>query len=112
MYHCRCLSLLAVSVTAVWLCRHSTIGLAGLEGADDSAQDDTVAERKDEWAQWGGSPARNNARKGQHVPTTWDVGEFDNHDVLVPGTSRNVSWVVGLGSVRNDRKITSAFHRT
>ena len=99
MYRFRCLALLAVGVAATWLCRQSTIGFAGLEEADDLEQEGAVAERKDEWAQWGGSPARNNARKGQHVPTTWDVGEFDNHDVLVPGTSRNIRWVAALGSV-------------
>ena len=30
-----------------------------------------------DWAQWGGSPMRNNTPDGHNIPTEWNIGEFD-----------------------------------
>jgi outer membrane protein assembly factor BamB len=52
-----------------------------------------------EWAQWGGSPHRNNVPDAKHLPTDWEPGEFDfQTGAWKPETSRNVAWVAALGS--------------
>lgn len=52
-----------------------------------------------DWPQWGGTSVRNNAPAGQGIPADWDPGRFDRDTgQWLPGTSRNVGWVVRLGS--------------
>jgi outer membrane protein assembly factor BamB len=52
-----------------------------------------------EWAQWGGSPHRNNVPDAKHLPIDWEPGEFDfQTGAWKPETSRNVAWVAALGS--------------
>ena len=52
-----------------------------------------------DWAQWGGSPTRNNTPEGTNIPTDWDVGEFDRETREWNAESgRNIKWVAELGS--------------
>ncbi len=52
-----------------------------------------------EWAQWGGSPARNNTPVGRNIPTVWKTGKFDRQtgDWLPEGSQR-IKWVAKVGS--------------
>ncbi|MCG8585167.1 MAG: PQQ-binding-like beta-propeller repeat protein [Pirellulales bacterium] len=52
-----------------------------------------------DWAQWGGSPGRNNVPNAEGIPSEWEVGEFD----LETGErhkegSKNIKWAAKLGS--------------
>ncbi|MEM6330212.1 MAG: PQQ-binding-like beta-propeller repeat protein [Planctomycetota bacterium] len=52
-----------------------------------------------EWAQWAGTPARNNVPTGVGLPTSWDVGQFDfRTGEWDPSTAENIKWVARLGS--------------
>lgn len=52
-----------------------------------------------DWAQWGGSPARNNTPEGHNIPTEWNIGEFDYKTGEWDSSSaKNVKWVGKLGS--------------
>ncbi len=51
-----------------------------------------------DWPQWGGSSIRNNTPQVDHLPTEWDIGEFDEQGNWIPGTGKNILWVVKLGS--------------
>lgn len=52
-----------------------------------------------EWAQWGGSPIRNNTPVGTNMPAEWETGEFDPETGdWDPAESKNVKWVAKLGS--------------
>ena len=56
-----------------------------------------------DWPEWGGSSFRNNVASGKNIPITWDVGNFrdlfvDRRAGQVPPESRNIKWVVPLGS--------------
>lgn len=58
---------------------------------------DTAVTR--EWAQWGGSPERNNTPVAKGLPTKWDVGSVDPETGRwEPSNSQNVKWLVPLGS--------------
>ncbi|HID77612.1 MAG TPA: serine/threonine protein kinase [Planctomycetaceae bacterium] len=53
----------------------------------------------DQWPQWGGSPARNNASPARRIPAEWDVGQFDFRTGRWLGReARNIKWVARLGS--------------
>jgi outer membrane protein assembly factor BamB len=52
-----------------------------------------------DWAQWGGSPERNNTPPGENIPIDWDIGKLDRKTgKYLDGTSRNIKWSVQLGS--------------
>ncbi len=57
-----------------------------------------VGVRPDDWPQWGGTSIRNNTPKVEHLPTEWDIGEFDDQGNWVPGSGKNILWVSKLGS--------------
>jgi outer membrane protein assembly factor BamB len=62
----------------------------------------------DEWPQFGGSPARNNVRTGQHLPDDWEVGEIDARTrEWKPGSGRNVRWVARLGTATHASPVVS-----
>ena len=49
-------------------------------------------------AQWGQSPARNNASEAKDLPVQWNVGEFDRKTgTWLKGQVKNVRWVAKLG---------------
>lgn len=63
----------------------------------------------DESPQWGASPARNNVRDGQHLPETWNVGQFDEETrEWLPGSGRNIRWVARLGTVTHGSPVVAA----
>src|SRR5687768_860224 len=52
-----------------------------------------------DWAQWGGSPTRNNTPEGTNIPDDWDIGEFDRRTrKWHPASARSIKWVAELGS--------------
>src|SRR5215211_3946659 len=52
-----------------------------------------------EWAQWGGSPVRNNTPEGHDIPTEWNIGKIDYRTgTWEKATAKNVKWVGKLGS--------------
>jgi len=52
-----------------------------------------------EWAQWGGSPSRNNTPEARNLPAEWKLGEFDHRTgKWLGGSVKNVKWVARLGS--------------
>ena len=52
-----------------------------------------------DWPQWGGWSGRNNTPLGRNIPTSWDVGEFDDDTgAWKKGTGRNIKWVARLGT--------------
>src|SRR3954464_4068130 len=52
-----------------------------------------------DWAQWGGSPVRNNTPEGHNIPTTWNIGKIDYRTgTWDKSTAKNVKWVAKLGS--------------
>lgn len=56
-----------------------------------------------DWPEWGGSSFRNNISNSQNIPIDWDIGDARNMEVdrragQVPPGSRNIKWVVPLGS--------------
>ena len=52
-----------------------------------------------DWPQWGGSPARNNAPEGQHIPSEWNVGQIDQQTGRWNQQSaQNILWVARLGT--------------
>ncbi len=52
-----------------------------------------------EWAQWGGSPSRNNVSPATGLPAQWNVGKFDRRTGQWLGESaENIKWVARLGS--------------
>ena len=55
---------------ATWIC---TVGLLAFAAFVCCCEFSHAAD----WAQWGGSPGRNNAPEGQSLPAEWDVGKFD-----------------------------------
>lgn len=63
----------------------------------------------DESPQWGASPARNNVRNGQHLPETWNVGQFDEEArEWLPGSGRNIRWVARLGTITHASPVVAA----
>jgi outer membrane protein assembly factor BamB len=64
-----------------------------------SAASSKSAARDVDWAQWGGSPQRNNTPEGKNIPSEWALGEFDYRTgAWNPEGSKNVKWVSRLGS--------------
>ena len=57
-----------------------------------------VGVKPDDWPQWGGTSIRNNTPQAQHLPTEWDIGQFDDEGNWVPGSGKNILWVAKLGS--------------
>lgn len=88
-------SLLALSVFAAALLATKFYGT--LIAAERS--EGPTASAKGDWAQWGGSPTRNNAPNAKNVPTDWDVGGFDNKTgEWKKDKARNIKWMARLGS--------------
>jgi hypothetical protein len=82
--------------------------------AADSARTTTpvkVEKSKGDWAQWGGSPERNNVPEGHDIPTEWNIGEFDyKTGEWNPAKSKNVKWVARLGSQSYGNAVVSGGH--
>jgi hypothetical protein len=52
-----------------------------------------------DYAQWGGSPTRNNVSAERNLPTDWNPGEFDRKTGRWDNTkAKNIKWVANLGS--------------
>lgn len=52
-----------------------------------------------DWPQWGGTSLRNNTPVGYHIPTEWEIGDFNfQTGKWNPAGSRNIKWVAKLGS--------------
>ncbi len=95
----------AVSTGAGLSCCQMKPGDATVAAADhqaDNAAQATVATaadaRSQDWTQWGGSPARNNAPDVKNLPESWDIGEFDENGEWKKGTGENIKWVARVGS--------------
>jgi outer membrane protein assembly factor BamB len=76
-------------------------GKAASPSADQKLPIDPVASEihPGDWNQWGGSPIRNNTPTAKNIPTTWDVGQFDDQTgAWKKDTARNVKWAARLGS--------------
>lgn len=59
----------------------------------------TAPTAAEDWAMWGGSPARNNVPNGKNIPASWDVGKYDRKTgKWFEGTSKNIKWRAQLGS--------------
>lgn len=56
-----------------------------------------IAESGD-WPMWGGTPSRNNVPEVKNIPDAWKIGEFDDNDIWIPGSGKNIKWVAALGS--------------
>ena len=55
--------------------------------------------RKADWAQWGGSPVRNNVPRAHNLPVEWDVGKFDETTgAWQKADAKGIKWVARLGS--------------
>jgi|GEM_PF-6084151 len=67
-------------------------------GVDAKAFNEANANKPDDWAQWGGSPVRNNVPYGKNIAADWKVamngktGEWDK------AKSKNIKWAARLGS--------------
>ena len=63
------------------------------------AHAETAGSITKEWAQWAGSPERNNVPVGKNIPTTWDVGSFNFRTGAWDSSSaENIKWVAKIGS--------------
>ncbi len=94
-----CLACLVTIAIAVSFCGNRGAGSDEPSAPTEKNDGQPTRGNMQEWAQWGGSPARNNARKGQQLPVTWSIGKFDGDHELARGTRQNIRWVAGLGSV-------------
>ena len=52
-----------------------------------------------DWPMWGGDPARNNVPEATNIPSTWNIGEFDDDGVWDSTTAKNIKWVAAVGNV-------------
>jgi outer membrane protein assembly factor BamB len=72
------------------------------QAADVKSASDSKAKSKSsvgDWAQWGGSPTRNNTPEGHDIPGEWNIGKFDYKTGAWDNkTANNVKWVAKLGS--------------
>jgi outer membrane protein assembly factor BamB len=83
-----------------------TLALAGLASADppsgsrlNSSTDTDKSSANENWAQWGGTPARNNTPEGSDIAIDWDIGQFDYETGAWDSSgARNIAWVARLGS--------------
>lgn len=72
--------------------------VASLDAVGATASTKNDAPNK-EWAQWGGSPARNNTPVGENIATEWNIGKFDYRTgEWDPTDAKNIKWVARLGS--------------
>jgi outer membrane protein assembly factor BamB len=72
---------------------------AASAGEEKSKQPADPATSSADWAQWGGSPLRNNTPEGKNIPAEWAIGEFDYRTgAWDPQDAKNVKWVTRLGS--------------
>ena len=61
-----------------------------------------------DWAQWGGSPTRNNTPEGHDIPSSWNPGKFDIHTGAWNNkTAKNIKWVARLGSKTRGNPVVS-----
>ncbi|MCH8868856.1 MAG: PQQ-binding-like beta-propeller repeat protein [Chloroflexi bacterium] len=52
-----------------------------------------------DWPQWGGWSGRNNTPSGKSIPSSWDIGRFNEETgAWIKGTGRHIKWVAKLGS--------------
>ena len=51
-----------------------------------------------DWPMWGGTPSRNNVPVASGIPTSWNIGEFDDDDNWIAGSGKNIKWVSAVGS--------------
>jgi outer membrane protein assembly factor BamB len=87
--------------------------LTGGTFAADAARSvgDAKVDLKRDWPQWGGSSTRNNTPDGHDIPTEWNTGEFDyKTGVWNPAKSKNVKWVVRLGSQTYGNPVVAGGH--
>ena len=92
-----CGLLLAVGVTPQWLtaAEHPTRGTVRRLSTDANIP----ASSNTDWPQWGGTSLRNNTPVGCHIPTDWEIGNFDFQTGRWDRAgSRNIRWVAKLGS--------------
>lgn len=83
-----------VAASLVWKCA----GTATADSASSAKSPQTETPNAD-WAQWGGSSARNNTPVGHNLPTEWNIGEFDYRTgEWDKSGAKNVKWVSRLGS--------------
>jgi outer membrane protein assembly factor BamB len=69
------------------------------------------AKSNTDWAQWGGSPQRNNTPIGHNIPTEWNIGEFDYRTgAWDPSKAKNIKWVARLGSQTYGNTVVSGGH--
>jgi len=55
--------------------------------------------RPGDWAQWGGSPVRNNTPRADNIPSEWQIGGFDpKTGAWLKDKAKNIKWVARLGS--------------
>lgn len=52
-----------------------------------------------DWAQWGGTPLRNNVPPGKNIPSEWNPGGFDSKTgEWQKSKAQNIKWTTRLGS--------------
>lgn len=80
-------------VGLLWVGAHATIA-ASADAVPTKGETPNI-----DWNEWGGSPQRNNTPVGHHIPTEWEIGEFDYRTgQWDPTGAKNIRWVARLGS--------------
>ena len=94
------LALVLVFVLGLVIARlPSSLPIFNATGPARAAEASSPAVPNVDWAQWGGSPQRNNTPVGTNIPIDWDPGKFDRKTgAWQRETSRNIKWVANLGS--------------
>lgn len=81
------------------------------QAADVKSASDSKAKIKSsvgDWAQWGGSPTRNNTPGGHDIPAEWSIGKFDyKTGAWDSKTAKNIKWVAKLGSKTRGNPVIS-----
>ena len=98
---------------SVRLRRYRSIGWSAIFAADaaKSWRPRRPPNRRNEWAQWGGSSLRNNTPEGHNIPTEWNIGEFDYRTgAWDPEGSKNIKWVARLGSQTYGNPVVAGGH--
>ena len=57
-----------------------------------------LAKPTGDWPMWGGTPSRNNVPVATGIPSSWNIGEFNDDGVWDPSTAKNIKWVAAVGS--------------
>jgi outer membrane protein assembly factor BamB len=101
-----------LTVVALTVASWSSIGAyVFAAGAAKSTPASKSGMLKEEWAQWGGSSARNNTPEGHNIPTEWNIGEIDYRTgTWNPKKSKNVKWVARLGSQTYGNTVVAGGH--